>query len=232
MDLETDLKDRWKDGGIGLTGRKTKGQSTQCVRLGNDGSVRMSELALRPLPLVTAALWEGHQWAHCWSSWVRSHLHGVLIAPIAFCTGSLGKHRCSMGSQSPIGHSPSGLSQQRLGVTAVSTWGFHEARGRMSLFIPKNPQKSEDCRAFQKGETPLWFSMPKSAKAHRSEHLLRAGTSSSSPHTWELRSQYVSGRHNSSHSHSCLIQRYNNEARGTDWRMSTQLLLTFWTDDK
>lgn len=61
MDLETDLKDRWKDGGVGLTGRKTKGQSTQCVRLGNDGTVRMSELALRPLPLVTAALWEDHQ---------------------------------------------------------------------------------------------------------------------------------------------------------------------------
>lgn len=61
MDLETELKDRRKDGGVGLTCRKTKGQSTQCVRLGNDGAVRMSELALRPLPLVTAVLWEGHR---------------------------------------------------------------------------------------------------------------------------------------------------------------------------
>lgn len=61
--LETDLKERWKDGGVEFTCSKTKGWSTQCVRLGNDGTVRMrmEELALKPLPLMAAALWEGHQ---------------------------------------------------------------------------------------------------------------------------------------------------------------------------
>lgn len=40
-----------------------KDQRTECkcVRLGNDGRARMAELALKPLPLMAAALWEGHQ---------------------------------------------------------------------------------------------------------------------------------------------------------------------------